>query len=236
MYDEIVNQKVKETNKANREFIEKIVIKKMSGHALTKTEYKEWSDLVIRIENCIIDNALENETVETTIKRISEGDEHIIDKFAKKASRQNIPEKVFETYVPSRLSVGFKINKLPSTGPNMRIIDSDGNLSNKRKSGKKDIDYHIVCPNGVEVFTTNKRARVGGGHQENQVNDARTHLENGNKYVQNNNNSVYFIAVMDGEYLRSRISDMNRPFVSNDRIKAMTTDDLIKFLEENGTK
>jgi hypothetical protein len=79
----------------------------------------------------------------------------------------------------------------------------------------------IDAKNGND-FISLKYVQDAGGAQDNQVNDVKKFLEEAIKYTENNKNNYTFTAIVDGEYIESKILELKQ--FTNDKVKIHTSD------------
>ena len=119
---------------------------------------------------------------------------------AKEARRQNIHETAAATHVEA-LSLVSDFCKLPSTGPNAKYVNSDGQiLSGQQLAGaprpSKSLDFQWIT-SGITCYAAQKYTKAGGGNQDNQFNEIEQLLRN---FQGRTNNGVALVVLVDGPY------------------------------------
>lgn len=142
---------------------------------------------------------------------------------AKSAQRQRSGELLQIAYLKS--TRGLTINKLPDNGEgSIRIKDGEF-LYNSAKSdiyATKTIDAkRVIGGNGYDYISL-KYVSDAGGAQDNQIEDVRKFLSAANDYVNKHENNNVFSAIVDGDYIESKIPEFKR--LTNDRVRVFTSD------------
>ena len=119
---------------------------------------------------------------------------------AREARRQNVHENAAAEYVRLLANVE-NFQRLPSTGPNARYINADGQVVTRRQlenapPPSKSIDFQWQTGN-VNCYAAQKYTREGGGNQDNQFNEVVRLLQNFQRRI---NNGTALFALVDGPY------------------------------------
>ena len=119
---------------------------------------------------------------------------------AKEARRQNIHETAAAAHVEA-LPYVSNFRKLPSTGPNAKYVNSDGQiLSGEQLAGaprpSKSLDFQWNTAE-ITCYAAQKYTKAGGGNQDNQFNEIEQLLRN---FQGRTNNGVALIVLVDGSY------------------------------------
>ncbi len=204
------------------------VVKEMLGKPTMRT--------LGRVDNFLADRGFDqsrDDLVQTVQGLFAAGQLEAIDyiaaSFATNASKQGYTEKCVKHVFEFN---GIECHKLPSSGPLRRILKSDGTIVNSGVKSERDIDFHMIAK-GRHFYVGHKYGRAVGGHQLNQLPAAQAHLENGSKYVRNNDDDIHFVALMDGAYMESKIPFLQAEVdpATSHRVFACNTNQLVAFIE-----
>lgn len=137
---------------------------------------------------------------------------------AKEASRQKIAEKMQIKYL--REIRGIDIEKLPDRGFNsVKLKDGDfvyGALKSEL-GATKTLD---AISNSDYLFI--KYVQEAGGGQNHQVDETYHFLHAANEYVSKHDDEYTFTAILDGDYIESKIPELLK--LTNDRVRVCTSD------------
>ena len=126
--------------------------------------------------------------------------------------------------------------------PNMYIFD--GKFTDKNE-GAKSIDTFIANKNITsEDFFSNlekynnslimlgyqKTIMVAGGHQNNQLKDILSFINQADQYIKNNNNRISFFVQADGDYCVDNMQKIRKEIINKNKIFAGTTTDIIDWI------
>ena len=119
---------------------------------------------------------------------------------AKEARRQNIHETAAAAHVEALPHVS-DFRKLPSTGPNAKYVNSDGQILSGEQLAdaprpSKSLDFQWTTA-GITCYAAQKYTKAGGGNQDNQFNEIEQLLRN---FQGRTNNGVALIILVDGPY------------------------------------
>ena len=78
---------------------------------------------------------------------------------------------------------------------------------NQKKLDIKDIDTIGVIRN-KQVFVFQKYTKVAGGHQDNVYAESLHFIREFNRYAEENNDQYFFVAQLDGEWLKSSLRNL----------------------------
>ena len=121
----------------------------------------------------------------------------------------------------------------------------NGNLTNKKK-GAKSIDVFISEKNITpelyfaepKKFSSKliflgyqKTIMVSGGHQNNQLKDILSFINQADEYIKNNNDNVFFFVQADGYYCLDNMDKISAEIKDKKRIFAGTTLEIIKGIK-----
>ena len=121
----------------------------------------------------------------------------------------------------------------------------NGSLTNKKK-GAKSIDVFISEKNITpelyfaepKKFSSKliflgyqKTIMVSGGHQNNQLKDILSFINQADEYIKNNNDNVFFFVQADGDYCLDNMDKISAEIKDKKRIFAGTTLEIIKGIK-----
>ena len=137
---------------------------------------------------------------------------------AKSAQRQGTGERLQLKYMNEKR--GLDVRKLPVNGMgSIRIKNGEFiyNSSRSDMAATKTIDS--VCNNDYQSL---KYVTTKGGSQDNSIAEVMKFLKEANKYVLKHDDEVSFTAIVDGEYIESKIPCLAH--LTNERVKIRTSD------------
>jgi hypothetical protein len=126
----------------------------------------------------------------------------------------------------------------------------NGGFTNKNK-GAKSIDIFISEKNITpELYFTEpkkfsnkliflgyqKTIMVAGGHQNNQLKDILSFINQADEYIKNNNDNVFFFVQADGDYCLDNMDKISKEIKNKKRIFAGTTLEIIKGIKNASKK
>jgi len=126
----------------------------------------------------------------------------------------------------------------------------NGGFTNKNK-GAKSIDIFIAEKNITpELYFTEpkkfsnkliflgyqKTIMVAGGHQNNQLKDILSFINQADEYIKNNNDNVFFFVQADGDYCLDNMDKISKEIKNKKRIFAGTTLEIIKGIKNASKK
>lgn len=126
----------------------------------------------------------------------------------------------------------------------------NGGFTNKNK-GAKSIDIFIAEKNITpELYFTEpkkfsnkliflgyqKTIMVAGGHQNNQLKDILSFINQADEYIKNNNDNVFFFVQADGDYCLDNMDKISKEIKNKNRIFAGTTLEIIKGIKNASKK
>jgi hypothetical protein len=126
----------------------------------------------------------------------------------------------------------------------------NGGFTNKNK-GAKSIDIFIaeknITPelyfsepkkfsNKLIFLGYQKTIMVAGGHQNNQLKDILSFINQADEYIKNNNDNVFFFVQADGDYCLDNMDKISKEIKNKNRIFAGTTLEIIKGIKNASKK
>lgn len=129
--------------------------------------------------------------------------------------------------------------------PNTYLYDSK--LTNKKPKKTKSIDSFISSMNiSSENFYLNpqkfkkdliflgyqKVIMVSGGHQDNQLRDILSFVNNADSYTKDNTSYTYFFVQADGDYCIDNMHKIKNEIKNKKKIFAGTTNEVIKWIKD----
>lgn len=72
---------------------------------------------------------------------------------------------------------------------------------------------------------------VSGGHQNNQLKDILSFINQADEYIKNNNDNVFFFVQADGDYCLDNMDKISAEIKDKKRIFAGTTLEIIKGIK-----
>ena len=141
--------------------------------------------------------------------------------------------------------INFLNLKASKFKPNTYLYDSK--FTNKKPKKTKSIDSFISKMNiNSEDFYSNpqkfkkeliflgyqKVIMVSGGHQDNQLKDILSFVNNADNYTKDNISYTYFFVQADGDYCIDNMHKIKNEIKNKKRIFAGTTNELVKWIKD----
>ena len=166
--------------------------------------------------------------------------------FCKNPNKQTCDEAL------QTLMLNEKINDLnlhaSKAKPYMYIFNGEFTKKNK---GAKSIDIFISEKNisPITYFSNTKKfsdkliflgyqktIMVAGGHQNNQLKDILSYINQADEYIKKNNDNVFFFVQADGDYCIDNMSKILKEIQNKKKIFAGTTIEIIKGIKDVSKK
>lgn len=162
--------------------------------------------------------------------------------FITEPGRQGFHEKLAAQYIASFDCVRLFKN-MPNGGPNSLLVSNGFILTSAQArqaaQNPKTIDFQwevqTISGTTIKCYASHKYTKDPGGSQDNQYRDICEFMENAR---QNREENVLFFAITDGEYYQSKLrgsnktklADMNEQFGKENKVIALTINDLYNEL------
>lgn len=151
--------------------------------------------------------------------------------FAKDPGRQGIDEGCQLAWLQRYGFPGYRVVKLPQSGPHVVRLAADGSLLLGAGGSKKDaraktkaLDFFV---HGLQIYIYAKHTGSEGGSQDNQLRDAEAFLRHASEYCGSTNDSTFFLALLDGGYYDTRRKSLRATFDRDDgRVRVRSCDEL----------
>lgn len=166
--------------------------------------------------------------------------------FCTEPNRQGVDEEFQIKF----LNEGIKQSKLNAKKPDKHYYIFSGEITEKKSKTAKSIDVVITKKNEnyqsldfsikkpeIFFFGYCKVIITSGGHQDNQIKDAISFINESYKHLENNNDqNFYYFVQLDGKEAIRQLAKVKNEIKHKNKIFAGTTDTLIKWINNKCKK
>lgn len=166
--------------------------------------------------------------------------------FCTEPNRQGVDEEFQIKY----LNEGIKQSKLNAKKPDKHYYIFDGQITERKSKTAKSIDVIITKKNEnyQKLEFTTKKPEIfffgyckviitSGGHQDNQIKDAISFINESYKHLENNDEqNFYYFVQLDGKEAIRQLAKVKNEIKNKNKIFAGTTETLIKWVNNKCKK